>query len=106
MPTATITRQRLVDAVEAGIKKDVDTLTDAEKLMLRHVAQTESLIARGTFSTVFEGKFCGCPLTLAGLWDGDNGRDFTGFWSTFDHATRPASERDCFTPIRILIVEG
>lgn len=90
---ATITRQNFIDAVEHGLSMSDGNFSDSEQMMLRHIAQSENKIARGTFVLWDDDEteiICGCPLTTAGI-SGPNGpfrgRALHCFWARFDGFT-------------------
>lgn len=91
-----ITRAELVAAVESGIEAD-SLLTASEKMMLRHVAQTATCVARA--APKIQG--CGCPLTQAGLpwWA------FTAFFIKFDEYTGNLSRRHSSAISAFTVVE-
>ena len=86
----TITRARLIEAVEAGIQNADKTnfLTEAEKLALRHVARTATVVASGMFTDkLANGNECGCPLHQAGVdWQSpsEQDRNFGLFYTPYD----------------------
>ncbi len=76
-----ISRQDLIDAVESGIRA-MPQLEPHEVALLRHVAKTEKVVARGSFVRAYRDSKCYCPLTAAGI-DPD-ARNYNRFWVTFD----------------------
>lgn len=97
-----ITREQFIAAIESGIneaRESGEPLTDQECMMLRHIGKTEGLSARSTFATVEEGNRCYCPLSAAGIEDGqgkDVPRSQTYFYGGFDRFTRDLFPRDGF----------
>lgn len=75
----TITRARLKRLIEAGIEAGQRCgLTDENAAKLRVVGETATTVAAGTSSMPVGDSLCQCPLSQAGLWDGEEALE--GYW--------------------------
>lgn len=105
-----ITRQELIDAIEAGIENATNVLTDAEKALLRHVGRTEKHVLLSAWQQyVKDIGLCGCPLTQAGIieiegWNAppeEQSMKYRRFWYAFDQHTKPMRQGSVWCVLRI-----